>query len=50
MADIGANDPFAADVPAIMQELDIEEHPVRDPRLLLSGSMPLTSRVRSRSG
>ena len=31
MADIGANDPFAADVPAIMQELDIEEHPVRDP-------------------
>ena len=31
MADIVANDPFAADVPAIMQELDIEEHPVRDP-------------------
>ena len=31
MADIVANDPIVADGPAIMQELDVEEHPVRDP-------------------
>jgi hypothetical protein len=30
MAEIIANDPIAADGPAIMQELDFYQHPVRD--------------------
>jgi hypothetical protein len=38
MAEIVANDPTAADEPGI-----VLEHPVQDPRLLLSGSMLLTS-------
>ena len=31
MAKIVANDPIVKEEPAIMQELDVEEHPVQDP-------------------